>query len=103
MIAALQRPRECNKGALRRHAPRQVANRLRGYAADGGRPVGVFRRTVLLAREIGRETIEANAVFFEEGLIVQAFVERSRGVEIRSWVDEATLTQTGDSSSGMTP
>src|SRR3546814_5303205 len=46
MVAALERPGGGDHGAAARHAAGEVADRLRGQAADAGRPVGVLRHAV---------------------------------------------------------
>ena len=70
MLLTLHAPTGHDHGALGGHVEGQLADHLGIDAADAARPVGALRLTVIPAKQIGEEFVEADGVAIEEGLIV---------------------------------
>ena len=73
MVGTLQRPRRADHAAVRRHAPRQCADRVGRNVGDRGRPVGVLRLAVGLAHQIRPQALEARCIAYQELFVVQPF------------------------------
>ena len=70
VVLTLHAPARHDHGALGGHVEGQLADHLGIDAADGARPLGALRLTVILAEQVGEEGVEADGVAIEEGLIV---------------------------------
>lgn len=73
MFGPLQRPGQGDEGAGSGHAPREVANRVGGDAAQRRGPFGRLGPAVRLARQIGPEVLEAGGAAGEEVAVGQTF------------------------------
>ena len=102
VVAALQRPVDVDEGARGGHLARQGANFVGGNFAQAGGPVGRLRDTVLVAKQIVAEAIEAGAVAREEVRVVQSLDdqrvrerEHQRSIAMRARRDPFRVEERG--------